>query len=183
MGVCTHRRNELRILPPTTLLGSNFLCKRVAFSFGPSLPRTAPIRNSWLRERRDGSGQSLSEPLNPKLSSCSASSDVPPLIRFPLQCFRFYFTCFLMIADFSLRATISLKRSKSVRAARFAFATSFLHHVVCSHRATIFSVAQAFFRVFSRAFRGIFTFKSVRDTRFRGMTCCKTPESGPSTNI
>lgn len=85
MGVCTHRRNELNFSTPTTLLGSNFLCKRVAISFAPSLPRTAPIRNSWLRERRDGSGQSLSQPLNPKLSSCSASSNVPPLILFPQQ--------------------------------------------------------------------------------------------------
>ena len=87
------------------------------------------------------------------------------------------------IADRCFRATMSWKRWKSVRDARFFLAASFFAQEDASHLARTSASSQALFSVFCRAFLGILTTMSVSATRLKGMTWRATPVfvAGPST--
>merc|ERR1719291_1524557 len=78
-------------------------------------------------------------------------------------------------------ASMSLNLSKSVMFLRTSLDLIFFAHAVADHLFMISSALSAVFRVFSRAPRGIFAFKSVRLRRAMGIICRRTPVSGPST--
>merc|ERR1719440_1479321 len=100
---------------------------------------------------------------------------------------RVHFLVFFNVAftafERFLRATKSLKRSKSFISDLTFFALSFFAHAVSCHFARTPSLSMAAFKVFSRAPRGMVTLKSVRLKRLMGIMWRRTPVvlSGPST--
>merc|ERR1719265_1010382 len=76
-------------------------------------------------------------------------------------------------------ASMSLKRSKSVRAALAFLAAIFFPHCVCPNLPKVSSADKAFLRVFSLAPRKMFGVTlSVRVKRLTGICCLLTPVLG-----